>query len=285
MFNPNNSLVRGAADEALRTVFPRGYDDLEQHQATLLITHLIAFANDQHIDNLYYAAEQLQGRMAPGTFPDYVAALAEHRDPATMRVHKDCGGGVTEARTDDASLMLCRNCGSSVGPDDIEDWPVAPPPDRTDRRAAPSVPITTEAKEAFSERREEIENRVTLAPEDRGFVKETGYTDAYGRATEYSPAEDDAYIHDRPSGGYDACMGERFLGSFDRRWQAERAITGEMQRSGFFPNVWLQDDHGGLTLLDATEADFGRNPDRVLHTHTVVGNLGLEDGDDLEVDL
>jgi hypothetical protein len=125
------------------------------------------------------------------------------------------------------------------------------------------------------------------ADDDREVAENAGYSDAYGRATDYTPSDDDAYIHDRPSGAYDACMGERFLGSFDRRWQAEHAISGEMQRSRFFPNVWLQDDHGGLTLLDATEADFGRDPECVLHTHVVATNLGLEGRDefDLKVEL
>jgi hypothetical protein len=48
-----------------------------------------------------------------------------NHQPAIMRVHENCGGGVTEARTSDASLVLCRNCGSIVGPHDIEDWPPA----------------------------------------------------------------------------------------------------------------------------------------------------------------
>jgi hypothetical protein len=219
MLNPSNSLVRGAADAVLREVFGRRYGDLVLGQDTVLITHLIDFANEEHIDDLYRAAGRLQERIGPDSLADYVVAA--------------------------------------------------------------------EAEQAFSQRREEIEALVATGPNDRGLAEKPVYTDAHGRPTEYTPSEDDAYLHDRPSGGYDVCMGERFLGWFDGRWQAEQSVTEEMQRSGFFPNVWLQDDHGGLTLLDATEANFGRDPDRVLHARMVDATFGLEERDepDLEVDL
>jgi hypothetical protein len=232
MFNPSTSLVRGAADACLRQVFGRAYGDLVMGQDSLLITNLIDFANDQHIGDLYRAAEQLQGRIGTGILADYVAALAEHRDPLSAHQAQGIARAQLVVEVPDEHRWLAV-------------W---------------------------------MDRRITDTPNDRelaeGELAEgTGYTDAYGRATQDLPAEDDAYIHDRASGGYDAYMGEWFLGPIDRRWQAEQAIVDEMQRSGFFPNVWLQDDHGGLTLLDATEADFGRDPDRVLHTHTVAANV------------
>jgi hypothetical protein len=71
------------------------------------------------------------------------------------------------------------------------------------------------------------------------------------------PDPEDAYL--RPSGPLgaltSASLAGAFLGEFDTTQQAEQAIRGEMDRTGFWPNVWWVDDHGGLTLWPLDPAD------------------------------
>jgi hypothetical protein len=74
-FPRDSSLVRGAADECLRTVFADQYGDCTMDQATLLIGDLIDLANEDGLDSLYRAAEVLRERLAPATLASYAATL------------------------------------------------------------------------------------------------------------------------------------------------------------------------------------------------------------------
>lgn len=41
----------------------------------------------------------------------------------------------------------------------------------------------------------------------------------------------------------------RFVGEFHTREDAENAIRDRMKKESFFPNVFYQDDHGGISLV------------------------------------
>jgi len=60
-----------------------------------------------------------------------------------------------------------------------------------------------------------------------------------------SPNDADGFIVDKPSGGYDASVDQKFLGNFedsDLAFQAIRDNAGP----NYFPSVWFVDDHGGM---------------------------------------
>lgn len=63
------------------------------------------------------------------------------------------------------------------------------------------------------------------------------------------PYEEDGFITDRVRGGYDVSFAAKFLGHFTERDEAEQALKDEIERSGFSPNCWFIDDHGGHTLI------------------------------------
>ena len=67
--------------------------------------------------------------------------------------------------------------------------------------------------------------------------------------TEDEPDEDDAFIVDRPSGGYDVSFCGKFLGNFERENRARAAVSVEMLRSRFYPSVWKVSDHGNAHAI------------------------------------
>jgi hypothetical protein len=59
----------------------------------------------------------------------------------------------------------------------------------------------------------------------------------------FGAQEDDGWIScDR--GGYFASLGGKRLGTFERLSRAKAAISLEMRRSGYYPNVFLSGEHG-----------------------------------------
>jgi hypothetical protein len=77
----HGSLVRGAADECLRTVFGDAYGATTLDQSSLLIDDLIDLANDEGIDSLYDAARLLQRRLVGSSLGAYAATLEARRQP------------------------------------------------------------------------------------------------------------------------------------------------------------------------------------------------------------
>jgi hypothetical protein len=63
----------------------------------------------------------------------------------------------------------------------------------------------------------------------------------------FTPDESDAFISDSPR-GYGISMDGRFIGTYERERQAEAALYLEMERAGYFPNVWRVNDHGNVEL-------------------------------------
>jgi hypothetical protein len=81
----HGSLVRGAADECLRSVFGDEYGALPVDRRaldSLLIDDLIDLANEDGLDSLYLAAEVLRDRIRPATLAGYAQALAAGRQAA-----------------------------------------------------------------------------------------------------------------------------------------------------------------------------------------------------------
>jgi hypothetical protein len=75
----------------------------------------------------------------------------------------------------------------------------------------------------------------------------------YGEYEEYEeeqPEEGDFILYDSHGGLAVSIMNEKYLGTFkgDTPYEdAEKAIIERMVLDGFYPNVWWEDDHGGVT--------------------------------------
>jgi hypothetical protein len=72
------------------------------------------------------------------------------------------------------------------------------------------------------------------------------------------PEEHDAFIDDsRSAGRCDASIDGKHLGTRGDVAGAVSLLLFEMERTSYWPNVWLVNDHGNTTLviLDSTEPD------------------------------
>lgn len=63
------------------------------------------------------------------------------------------------------------------------------------------------------------------------------------------PDDYDGFILDRVRGGYDVSLSQKFVGHYIERDDAETALKTAIADSGFYPNCWLVDDHGGHELI------------------------------------
>lgn len=62
------------------------------------------------------------------------------------------------------------------------------------------------------------------------------------------PDEDDAFITDKPMGGYAVSVEGKTLGVFYELDEAEARILRWMDAAKVYPDVWYVDDHGGVEL-------------------------------------
>lgn len=71
------------------------------------------------------------------------------------------------------------------------------------------------------------------------------YSDGMGAS------EEDGYISDSRDGGYDVSFAGRYIGTFNREARARAAISLEMRKSGFYPDIWSINDHGNITNISS----------------------------------
>jgi hypothetical protein len=94
-------------------------------------------------------------------------------------------------------------------------------------------------------------DRFILTIDSSGFVDVQEYVDsavALDRMNDFEgdgfgAQGDDGWISCE-RGGYFASLGGKRLGTFERLTRAQAAISLEMRRSGYFPNVFLAGEHG-----------------------------------------
>lgn len=64
------------------------------------------------------------------------------------------------------------------------------------------------------------------------------------------PEENDCFITDNPSGGYEVSCGGVYNDSFSEFDDALAAVNEWQKESNFYPNIWMVSDHGNYTLID-----------------------------------
>lgn len=69
------------------------------------------------------------------------------------------------------------------------------------------------------------------------------------------PEEGDVIIVDNPRGGYEAAeIGGRVFAVGNDRDALYDNIRKWMKKNGWYPNVWFQDDHGGIEIININES-------------------------------
>ena len=91
----------------------------------------------------------------------------------------------------------------------------------------------------LEESKTKIEQKLKLLKEDFDFDSE---------APQDEPdSENDCFIEDKPSGGYDvSCSGE-FIGNFEDIDVASKEINAWMNKNNYFPSIWFISDHGNVS--------------------------------------
>jgi hypothetical protein len=90
-----------------------------------------------------------------------------------------------------------------------------------------------------------------LVEDGRGFVEVRTFADADAAQRELNgyeddglgASEDDAWIS-YSHGGIEVSFAGKYIGRFERLTRAQAAVSLEMRKSGYFPNVWLAGEHG-----------------------------------------
>jgi hypothetical protein len=100
-----------------------------------------------------------------------------------------------------------------------------------------------------------IENFL-LFSDSQGFVRFDEFDSAAKAETDFDSYysdglganEDDAYVSFE-RGEWNASFAGKHLGSYPRESRAKAAISLEMRKSGYYPNVWYSDQGGGISLI------------------------------------
>lgn len=80
-------------------------------------------------------------------------------------------------------------------------------------------------------------------------LKEDHYDDGEFDSEEERPSEDDIIIHDSGTLGSRTSVsaGGKHIGEFKSNEEAEKAIVTWINQNKFYPGIWYQDDHGGVS--------------------------------------
>ena len=62
--------------------------------------------------------------------------------------------------------------------------------------------------------------------------------------------DNDAFIQDVVSGGYDVSVSQKHIGHFEEMDDSLTALKTEFNRSNFFPTIWFVSDHGNTWAVD-----------------------------------
>lgn len=93
--------------------------------------------------------------------------------------------------------------------------------------------------------------RYLLVEDDRGFVEVRTFDSPEAAQRELDgyeddglgASEDDAWISSGTR-GWEVSFAGKFIGTFKRESRARAAVSLEMRKSGYYPNVWLAGEHG-----------------------------------------
>jgi len=103
----------------------------------------------------------------------------------------------------------------------------------------------------LTEKQNEIENQITMFESELMELREEAGENT--PEVENAPEIED-YIISQGKNYSVGIVGGKFIGEFEDYETACLVIKREMQAHKFFPDVWLEDDHGGLTLI--TDEDW-----------------------------
>jgi len=96
-------------------------------------------------------------------------------------------------------------------------------------------------KTLLEEAKKQIESELHILNEDAD-LSGGGY---------HPDADNDCFVTDKPSGGYDvACFG-KFVGNFEEITMALDAIKKEMEKANLYPTIWFSSDHGNVWPIDS----------------------------------
>lgn len=95
--------------------------------------------------------------------------------------------------------------------------------------------------------------------------------------------EEDAFIVDKPRGGYDVSIGGKFIGNFDDLDDVEKALRIWMKKNNWYPAVWFVDDHGGVDMYTLDEKNRNKKDIIEVSAPFKVGSALIEKGDRIRI--
>lgn len=99
--------------------------------------------------------------------------------------------------------------------------------------------------------------RYVYLEDSRGFVEVREYSDKESAAKYvdslerdgFGASEDDAWINSEYR-GYSVSFSGKHIDTYDSLRRARAAVSLEMRRSGYYPNVWLAGERGNVQMIE-----------------------------------